>query len=292
MYGGGEHQGHRVVDGRFELLEQLGSGGMGTVWRARDLVLHREVALKEVRAPGPALLAGDAERSRILRERVMREARALARLNHPHVVTIHQIVDAGVDGPHPWLVMELLPGRTLQDRLTQGPLPPQDAARIGREILSALRAAHAAGIHHRDVKPSNVLLRAEGGAVLTDFGIAALAGSTALTSTGDVIGSPEYMAPERVRGAEDIAASDFWSLAMMLYVCVEGVSPMRRGTTLATLAAVLDAPVPPPRQAGPLGPVLAEVLVRDTAARPSAERLDALLADAAAGRLPVPPPLP
>ncbi|MFE9396076.1 serine/threonine-protein kinase [Streptomyces flavidovirens] len=277
-----------IVDGRFELLERLGSGGMGTVWRARDTVLHREVALKEVRSYGPAA-AGDAEASRILRERVMREARALARISHPHVVTIHHIID---DEPHPWLVMELLPGRTLQHRLEEGPLPPREAARTGREILAALRAAHAAGIHHRDVKPANVLLRADGSAVLTDFGIAAVQGSVSLTMTGEVIGSPEYMAPERVRGSADIPASDFWSLGLTLYVCVEGVSPMRRGSTLATLAAVLDDPVPPPRQAGPLGPVLAELLVRDPAARPDADRLDALLAAAEAGHFPAPPPVP
>ncbi|WP_274557366.1 serine/threonine-protein kinase [Streptomyces spiramyceticus] len=282
-----------IVDGRFELLERLGSGGMGTVWRARDTALHREVALKEVRPSGPAS-TGDAEASRVLRERVLREARALARINHPHVVTIHHIID---EAPHPWLVMELVPGHTLQHCLEQGPLPPQEAARTGREVLSALRAAHTAGIHHRDVKPANVLLRADGSAVLTDFGIAALQDSASLTMTGEVIGSPEYMAPERLRGAAETAilpvgASDFWSLGMMLYVCVEGVSPMRRGSTLATLAAVLDDPIPPPRQAGPLGPVLAELLVRDPTARPDADRLDALLAGAAAGRLPAPPPLP
>ncbi|OEJ38642.1 nuclease PIN [Streptomyces agglomeratus] len=277
-----------IVDGRFELLERLGRGGMGTVWRARDTALHREVALKEVLSSGP-VAAGDAEATRVLRERVLREARALARISHPHVVTIHHIID---EEPHPWLVMELLPGRTLQHRLEEGPLPPREAARTGREILAALRAAHAAGIHHRDVKPANVLLRADGRAVLTDFGIAAVQGSASLTMTGEVIGSPEYMAPERVRGSADLPASDLWSLGMTLYVCVEGVSPMRRGSTLATLAAVLDDPVPPARQAGPLGPVLAELLVRDAAARPSADRLDALLAVAEAGHLPAPPPVP
>ncbi|MEV2249038.1 serine/threonine-protein kinase [Streptomyces sp. NPDC050147] len=272
-----------VVDGRFELLERLGSGGMGTVWRARDTVLHREVAIKEVR-PTERELTG--EQSRVLRERVLREARALARLNHPHVVTIHHIVDSG---PHPWLVMELLPGRTLQDLLEEGTLPPHEAARIGRELLSALRVAHAAGILHRDVKPANVLLRekAPGGAgpsvVLTDFGIASLRGSTRLTATGDLIGSPEYMAPERIRGTDQGPAADFWSLGLVLYVAVEGVSPLRRATTLATLAAVLDDPVPPPVRSGPLAPVLSALLVRDPALRPEAERLDAMLAAVANG---------
>ncbi|MEK8144412.1 protein kinase [Streptomyces sp. M10(2022)] len=192
---------------------------MGTVWRARDSVLHREVALKEVRPPDPAVAAAMPEASLVLRERVLREARALASINHPHVVTIHHIVDAG---PHPWIVMELLPGRTLQDRLSQGVLAPEEAARIGRQVLSALRAAHAVGIQHRDVKPANVMLRADGGAVLTDFGIAALQGSTPLTMTGDLIGSPEYIAPERIRGHDGDPASDLWSLGVVLYVCVEG----------------------------------------------------------------------
>ncbi|MFJ3923705.1 serine/threonine-protein kinase [Streptomyces sp. NPDC090022] len=274
-----------VIDGRFELLERLGSGGMGTVWRALDRALHREVAVKEVRSwPGE-----DDEASRVLRERILREARAQARISHPHVVTVHHIVD---QGPHPWLVMELLSGGSLQQRLERGPMRPAEAARLGREVLAGLSAAHAAGIHHRDVKPANVLLRADGSAVLTDFGIAALQDATSLTRTGEIIGTPEFLAPERIRGA-DTPACDLWSLAMTLYVCVEAVSPMRRTTTLATLAAVLDDPVPPPRRAGALGPVLAEVLVRDPAARPDARRLDALLAAVAAGApLPAPGPEP
>lgn len=137
--GGGD--GTRIIDGRFELLERLGSGGMGTVWRARDIVLHREVALKEVRAPDPALAAATPDSQRVLRERVLREARALARISHPHVVTVHHIVDVA---PHPWIVMELLPGDTLQDRLARGSLDPAGAAGIGRQVLSGLRAAHAA----------------------------------------------------------------------------------------------------------------------------------------------------
>ncbi|MBA2805949.1 serine/threonine protein kinase [Streptomyces sp. KM273126] len=266
-----------VVDGRFELIERLGSGGMGTVWRARDTVLHREVALKAVRP--------DAEASAAVRERVLREARALARLNNPHVVTIHQIIDADPDA-HPWLVMELVPGVSLQQRLSEGPLAPAAAARTGLQLLSALRAAHAAGVQHRDVKPANVLLRPDGTAVLTDFGIAALQGATALTVTGELVGSPEYMAPERIRGTDDDPASDLWSLGLVLYVCVEGVSPLRRATTLATLAAVLDDPVPPPVRSGPLTPVLQALLVRDPAARPDAERLNAMLAQVESGATP------
>ncbi|MFI6081692.1 serine/threonine-protein kinase [Streptomyces sp. NPDC051217] len=280
MTGGDEN---RIIDGRFELLERLGSGGMGTVWRARDAVLHREVALKEVRSPDPAMTAATPRSAHVPRERVLREARALARISHPHVVTIHHIVDVG---PHPWIVMELLPGDTLADRLARGALAPVHAARIGRQVLSGLRAAHAVGIQHRDVKPANVMLREDGGAVLTDFGIAALQGSTSLTVTGELVGSPEYFAPERIRGHDDDPASDLWSLGVTLYVCVEGVSPLRRATTLATLAAVLDEPVPPPVRSGPLTPVLNALLVRDPAARPDAAQLDLLLAQVEAGATP------
>lgn len=283
MAGGTQGQ---IIDGRFELLERLGSGGMGTVWRARDTALHRDVALKEVRPPDPMLTPEGSEASRVLRERVLREARSLARLSHPHVVTVHHIVDRG---PYPWLVMELLPGASLHDRLAAGPLTPHEAARIGRQVLSALRAAHEAGICHRDVKPGNVLLRADGSAVLTDFGIAALQDSTGLTVTGELIGSPEYIAPERIRGTDNDPVSDLWSLGVLMYVCVEGRSPLRRPTTLATLAAVLDQPIPPPVRAGALTPILNGLLVRDPASRLSTDRLDSLLGDVVEGRTPVVP---
>ncbi|RVX44115.1 protein kinase-like protein [Nonomuraea polychroma] len=285
---------NRVIDGRFELMERLGGGGMGLVWRARDVALHREVALKEVRPPDPSMEEHDPTRARELRARVLREARALARLNHPHVATIHHIVDPGEQG-YPWIVMELVTGGSLQDRLQRGPLTPAEAARLGREVLSALRAAHAVGIQHRDVKPANVLLREDGRSVLTDFGIAAVRESTSLTATGSFIGSPEYMAPERINGHEGDPASDLWSLGMLLYVAVEGRHPLRRSTTLATLAAVLNQDVPPPERAGPLGPVLQALLRRDPAARPDAETLDRLLASATGsgpGTFPPAPPSP
>ncbi|MFF6783395.1 protein kinase [Streptomyces sp. NPDC012510] len=269
--------GRRVVDGRFELQTRLGGGGMGTVWRARDLVLHRLVAVKEVRPPDRDLAEYDPDGARALRERVLREARALARIDHPNVVTIHHIVDGG-DGTYPWIVMELVSGGSLADRLAQGPMPPAEAARIGRQVLAALTAAHDAGIQHRDVKPANVLLRPDGRPVLTDFGIAAIRETTGLTATGSVIGTPDFMAPERISGHEGGSASDLWSLAMMLYTAVEGHHPLRRGTTLATLAAVLNDDVAPPARAGALGDVLMSVLVRDPSARPSAAVLDQRLA--------------
>ncbi|GGX84825.1 serine/threonine-protein kinase [Streptomyces fructofermentans] len=269
--------GRRVIDGRFRLEARLGGGGMGTVWRATDLALHRSVAVKEVRPPDPALAEYDPDGARLLRERVLREARALARIDHPNVVTIHHIVDGG-EGTYPWIVMELVGGGSLADLLNRGPMDPAGAARTGREVLAALSAAHEAGIHHRDVKPANVLLRPDGRPVLTDFGIAAILDSTALTATGSIIGTPDYMAPERISGQDAGAASDLWSLAMMLYAAVEGHHPLRRGTTLATLAAVLHDEVPPPERAGPLGDVLMGVLVRDAVARPDAGTLDRMLA--------------
>ncbi|MFI1781115.1 protein kinase domain-containing protein [Streptomyces rubiginosohelvolus] len=278
----------RVIDGRFTLVERLGSGGMGMVWRARDEALHRDVALKEVRPPDPALAEYDPEGARTLRARVLREARALARVDHPNVVTVHHIVDPGEDG-YPWIVMELVAGSSLHDRLAIGPMEPADAAELGRGILSALRAAHAAGIQHRDVKPANVLLRPDGRPVLTDFGIAAIRESTSLTMTGALIGSPDYIAPERIRGTEGDPSSDLWSLGMMLYVAVEGRHPLRRATTLATLAAVLDEEIPPPVRAGALAPVLSALLTRDIPARPAAETLDRLLAEAARGGGSTPP---
>ncbi|MGW4805550.1 serine/threonine-protein kinase [Kitasatospora sp. NPDC004272] len=274
--------GGQLIDGRFELLARLGGGGMGLVWRARDTLLEREVALKEVRPPDPAMLDADPAAAYELRERVLREARALARLQHPNVVTIHHIVD-NAELAHPWLVMELVPGGSLADRLGRGPLAPQEAARLGRGLLAALGAAHAAGIQHRDVKPGNVLLRADGTPVLTDFGIAALSESTSLTATGALIGSPEYIAPERIRGHEGDPASDLWSLGMTLYVAVEGHHPLRRANSIATLAAVLDQPLPPPVRSGPLGPTLTALLARDPAERPDAARLDRLFAAAEQG---------
>ncbi|WP_053847316.1 serine/threonine-protein kinase [Streptomyces sp. NRRL B-24085] len=278
-----EGPGRRVVDGRFELEARLGGGGMGTVWRARDLALHRMVAVKEVRPPDRDLAEYDPDSARTLRERVLREARALARIDHPNVVTIHHIVDGG-DGTYPWIVMELVSGGSLADRLTQGPMPPAEAARIGRGVLAALAAAHDAGIQHRDVKPANVLLRPDGRPVLTDFGIAAIRETTSLTVTGSIIGTPDFMAPERISGHEGGSASDLWSLAMMLYTAVEGHHPLRRGSTLATLAAVLNDDVPPPVRAGALGDVLMSALVRDPAARPSAAVLDRRLAEIESGQ--------
>ncbi|MFC7428446.1 serine/threonine-protein kinase [Nocardia tengchongensis] len=269
------NSGRSMVDGRFELIEPLGSGGMGTVWRAYDVALHREVALKEVKADGEATAA------EVQRERVLREARALARIAHPNVVAIHHIVDTPAE-KHPWIVMELVAGGSLADRLDDGPMTPAQAAWVGRGILAGLRAAHAVGVLHRDVKPPNVLLRTDGSPVLTDFGIAAVNDLTGLTSTGSVVGSLPYVAPERLQGHEGNPASDLWSLGLVMFAAVEGYQPMRRDTDVATLAAVLMGSVPPPRQAGALSPVIQALLVPNPGHRPPADQVDRMLAQAIA----------
>ncbi|MEU3663002.1 serine/threonine-protein kinase [Streptomyces sp. NPDC032940] len=270
----------RVVAGRYRLLSPLGEGGMGTVWRARDEVLHREVAVKEVRAP-----AGlpDAEVRRMY-ARLEREARSAARVAHRNVVTVY---DVATDGGRPWIVMELVRGLSLADLLdAEGPLEPRRAARVGAEVLAALRAAHAAGVLHRDVKPANVLLADDGRVVLTDFGIATLEGSSALTMTGEVVGSPEYLAPERALGRTPGPESDLWSLGVLLYAAVEGASPFRQDTPLSTLRAVVDEELPPPRRAGALAPVVEGLLRKDPAWRLSAERAERDLRLVGAGGTP------
>ncbi|WP_460306706.1 serine/threonine-protein kinase [Actinocorallia aurea] len=285
--------GQSVVDGRFELVGRLGSGGMGTVWRALDLALQREVALKEVRPGGGEEIPEEPALAAMYRERVLREARALARIDHPNVVTIHHVIDApGM--PFPWLVMELVRGESLQETLARGTMAPVEAARVGRGILAALRAAHTAGICHRDIKPANVLMREDGNPVLTDFGIAVLDEASRVTATGGLVGSPEYIAPERLHGHEGDPSSDLWSLGMLLYVAVEGQNPVRRATLAATLAAVMTAQIPRPVHAGPLTDVIGALLVPDPAARPNAEQLDGLLARVAeqSGGPATPPPAP
>ncbi|HEY7920638.1 MAG TPA: serine/threonine-protein kinase, partial [Streptosporangiaceae bacterium] len=225
-----------MVAGRYLLQNTIGRGAMGTVWRARDTVLARDVAVKEVRLRGP-VSAGSAmtEETRILYQRTLREARTAARLNHPAVVTIFDVVEA--DGS-PWIVMELVQARSLDQVLTEnGPLRHQQAADVGVRVLGALACAHAAGIMHRDVKPSNVLLGPDGRVVLTDFGIATLEGDSGLTQAGMVMGTPGFTAPERIRGDAASPASDLWSLGATLYAAVEGRGPFDdRGNSIAILA--------------------------------------------------------
>ncbi|MFG3498340.1 serine/threonine-protein kinase [Streptomyces sp. NPDC047928] len=276
----------RLVAGRYRLAGPLGEGGMGVVWRARDEVLGREVAVKEVRAPA-GLGGADVRR---LYARLEREAWATARVAHRNVVTVHDV--AAEDG-RPWIVMELVRGLTLAETLeAEGPMPPRRAAHIGAEILAALRAAHAAGVLHRDVKPGNVLLGNDGRVVLTDFGIAAVAGTPHLTMTGELVGSPEFLAPERALGRTPGPASDLWSLGVLLYAAVEGGTPFRRDTALSTLRAVVDDALPPPRRAGALTPVVEGLLRKEPDERLSADETERLLHLVSAGGAPVadPPP--
>ncbi|MGW3604587.1 protein kinase domain-containing protein [Micromonospora sp. NPDC005161] len=275
-----------LIAGRYRLLDLVGRGGMGRVWRARDEMLHREVAVKEV-VP-PSWLA-DHERAE-LRSRTLREARAAARLNHPAVVRLYDVVPAE---DSPWIVMEYVPSRTLQDVLDAGgPLAPAEAARIGLALLGALRAAHTAGVLHRDVKPQNVLMAHDGRVLLTDFGLATFdGGDGAMTRPGMVLGSPQYVAPERASEAVSTVAADLWSLGATLHTAVEGRSPYARSTAMATLSALAAGPPDPAPHAGPLAPVLAGLLRRDPRDRLDHEAAHRLLTAAAIGHtglLPVP----
>ncbi|GGQ81325.1 serine/threonine-protein kinase [Streptomyces pilosus] len=266
----------RLIAGRYRLLAKLGHGGMGTVWRAKDETVDREVAVKEPRVPDHL---PERERSNAF-ERMRREARAAARLDHPAVVEVHDV--AVVDG-RPWIVMELVQGRSLGAVLQdEGTLSARESARVGLEVLGALEAAHAAGILHRDVKPDNVLLGRYDRVVLTDFGIAQIEGETNLTDTGGFVGSPEYIAPERVLGQRPGPASDLWSLGVVLYAATEGVSPFRRSNTPATLQSVLNAtPAPPASAQGPLAEIITALLQKDPARRPNAAQVRAVLEAAA-----------
>ena len=268
----------RVVAARYELLDPVGHGAMGTVWRARDLRLDREVAVKEVCLPGPM---SPQDRS-VLRERSLREARVAARLTHPGVVTVHDVIEA--DGS-PWIIMELVPSRSLAQVLAEdGPLSPERAAAIGMTLLDALGSAHCAGVVHRDVKPGNILVTPEGRAVLTDFGIATLHGDPRLTQAGMVMGTPGFCAPERIRGEPASPASDLWSLGATLYAAVEGRGPFEgQGSAMAILANIVHADPPPAKRAGPLEPVILALMKRNPAARPNATGARRLLAAACSG---------
>ncbi|WP_460068653.1 serine/threonine-protein kinase [Streptomyces sp. YKOK-I1] len=275
----------RLIAGRYRLLAKLGHGGMGTVWRAKDETVDREVAVKEPRVPDHL---PERERANAF-ERMRREARAAARLDHPAVVTVHDV--AVVDG-QPWIVMELVHGHSLGSVLQEGTLGPREAARIGLEVLAALEAAHAAGILHRDVKPDNILLGRHDRIVLTDFGIAQIEGETSLTDTGGFVGSPEYIAPERVLGRRPGPACDLWSLGVVLYAATEGVSPFRRSNTPATLQSVLHAvPAPSAAAQGPLAEAVNGLLDKDPARRPGAAQVRALLEAAVRPPAPLPEPV-
>ncbi|WP_327022752.1 protein kinase domain-containing protein [Micromonospora sp. NBC_01739] len=269
----------QLVADRYRLISPLGQGGMGRVWKARDEVLHRDVAIKEL-VPPPGLTNDE---RREMRERSLREARAIARLNNVNVVRIFDVLRTDGD---PWIVMEYVASRSLQDTLAEdGPVSPAQAAEIGLGVLNALKAAHRAGIMHRDVKPGNVLLGTDGRVVLTDFGLATIPGDPNVTRTGMVLGSPAYIAPERARDGTAGPEADLWSLGATLYAAVEGKSPFARPSTIATLAALATEPMPHPRNAGPLKSVLNGLLRKDPQERITADSAERMLRKASGRRV-------
>ncbi|MFD0272511.1 serine/threonine-protein kinase [Kitasatospora sp. NPDC127111] len=254
----------RLLAGRYRLDAVLGRGGMGTVWRAEDEMLGRIVAVKELRMNGSV---EEDEKHRLI-VRTLREAKATARIRHNSAVTVFDVVE---EDDRPWIVMELVESRSLADVIKEdGPLAPARAAEIALDVLGVLSAAHALGILHRDVKPSNVLIGEDGRVVLTDFGIASVEGDASVTSTGMLVGAPSYISPERARGQKPGPPADLWSLGGTLYAMVECRPPYDRGSALATLTAVMTEELSPPLNAGPLLPVIEGLLAKDPA-----ERLDA-----------------
>ncbi|MFD7260986.1 serine/threonine-protein kinase [Streptomyces sp. NPDC059874] len=272
--------GGAVLAGRYRLVVPIGRGGMGKVWRAQDELLHRTVAVKELTA---GLYVSQADRD-VMHARTQKEARAAARIQHPSVVTVHDVLE---HDDRPWIVMEYIDGPSLADAAKEaGRIEPREAARIGLHVLGALRAAHAVGVLHRDVKPGNVLLAKDGRVLLTDFGIAAIEGDSSITRTGEIVGSIDYLAPERVTGGTPGTASDLWSLGATLYTAVEARSPFRRTSPISSLQAVVNDEPPALRQAGALGSVITALLRKDPADRPSVEEAERMLLEAMEGREP------
>jgi eukaryotic-like serine/threonine-protein kinase len=253
-----------LIADRYRLLRRVGSGGMGVVWEGWDERLERRVALKQLFRQSGA----STREAELANQRAMREARLTARLQHPHAVPVFDAVEQ--DGQL-WLVMQFIPSITLAAVLEQGgPLQPNEAAKVGREVASALAAAHAVGIVHRDVKPGNILIAEDGAALISDFGIARALGDATLTSSGMIHGTPAYLAPEVARGSEANFASDVFSLGSTLYSALEGRPPF--GTddnTMALLHRVASGQFPPPQRSGPLTPVIMRMLAIDTDVRPS-----------------------
>ncbi|SNS11820.1 Serine/threonine protein kinase [Streptosporangium subroseum] len=267
----------RKVTGRYRLLEPIGEGGMGIVWRAHDELLDRIVAVKEVRYRGV-----DESARADLNRRTIREARTAGRLDHPSVVIVHDVVE---EEGRPWIVMQLVRSRSLGAVIREdGPLSPGQVASVGLHVLSALRAAHASGVLHRDVKPENVLLAHDGRVVLTDFGIAAMTHETAITRTGGMVGTPAFLPPERLHGLAATPLSDLWSLGATLYAALEGRPPFERSTAAATMQAVLHGEPSPMTHTGPLSVVILGLMSRDPGARMDPEQAEALLNRVSSGQ--------
>ncbi|WP_031160069.1 serine/threonine-protein kinase [Streptosporangium roseum] len=267
----------RKVAGRYRLLEPIGEGGMGVVWRAHDELLDRVVAVKEVRHRG----IDEAARTEMNR-RTIREARTAGRLDHPSVIIVHDVVE---EEGRPWIVMQMVRSRSLGEVVrTDGPLPPGRVASVGLQVLGALLAAHAAGVLHRDVKPENVLLADDGRVVLTDFGIASMTQETAITRTGGMVGTPAFLPPERLHGLAATPESDLWSLGATLYAALEGRAPFERATAAATMMAVLHGEPSPMTHTGPLTDAVLGLMAKDPATRMTADQATALLSRAAAGQ--------
>ena len=276
----------RLIAGRYRLGEKIGSGAMGVVWQAHDERLHRTVAVKQLLLQ-PGLSEASADEAR---RRCMREGRIAARLQHPNAITVYDVAEHAGE---PWLVMEYLPSKSLATVLAeQDTLSPQETARIGAQVASALTAAHNAGIVHRDIKPANVLLGDDGVVKITDFGISRATGDVTVTATGMLAGTPAYLAPEVAKGEEPTPAADVFSLGSTLYTMIEGHSPFGLSeNTLALLYAVAAGRISPPRQAGPLTALLMRLLRVDPGERPTMASLKDTLAEIAVGRTAALPPI-
>jgi hypothetical protein len=252
---------------------------MGTVWRAADTLLRRDVAVKEVLSP-PGLAPSDRD---AMYERTLREARAAAALSHPAVVQVYDVV---TENGRPWIVMELLDARSLADLVIEdGPLAPRAVAKIGIALLGALEVAHAAGVLHRDVKPANVLIAADGRCVLTDFGVARMPTDVQLTTPGMVLGSPHFISPERAMGQAFGPPSDLFSLGVTLYTAVEGRPPFDKGDPIETMHAVVEDPPAPITRAGALSNVLYGLLEKDPQRRYDVTTARGMLRELLAGPL-------
>ena len=273
----------RLVAGRYRLQSQIGGGGMGTVWLARDELLGREVAIKQV------ISAAGADDKLIdeQRQRALREGRIAARLSHPHAISVY---DVALENGQPWLVMEYLPSRSLAAVLTEdGVLHTDVVAQIGAQVADALAATHAAGIVHRDVKPANILIgeggRVEGLVKITDFGISHASGDVTLTQTGQITGTPAFLAPEVAQGQDMTEASDVFSLGATLYTCLEGQPPFgMEENALAMLHRVAGGQIRPPLRAGSMAQPLRKMLSAAPEDRPTMTEVRDELAKLAAGR--------